>query len=1077
MTPVARSILAYARAACRRFARVATVALLSATAAHAANVPAGFSDSTVVGGLSSPTAMDMAPDGRLFVAQQGGALRVVKNGALLATPFLSLSVDSNGERGLIGVALDPAFATNGYVYVYYTTSSSPIHNRVSRFTASAGNPDVAAAGETILLDLDNLSSATNHNGGALRFGGDGKLYVAVGDNANGANAQTLGNRLGKVLRINPDGSIPNDNPFFSTATGANRAIWVLGLRNPYTFAVQPGTGRILINDVGQNTWEEIDEGVAGRNYGWPSSEGFVNCTTTAGATCPIYAYDHSQGCAITGGDFYNPSTQSFPSSYLGKYLFADYCGNWIKLVDPDAAPTTNGATAFATNVPGPVDLLVAGDGSLYYLARNSGSVGRIQYTASQPPTITQDPSPQNATVNGGATFRVSASGSPPLSYRWQRNRADIPGAAGASSTLSLSGLQLADNGALYRCVVTNAFGSDTSDEALLTVTNNTPPTGTILTPAAGTKYNAGQTIAFTGSASDAQDPSIPPSAFTWEVVFHHADHTHPHVAPFSGATGGSFTIPNAGETATNVWYRLHLTVRDSGGLAASTYRDIVPNLSTITLATNPAGLPLTIDAQPTSTPTAIGSVVGMQRAIGAPAQQSADGTTWQFQSWSDGGARNHTITTPAAATTYTANFTSVTSANVALASQGGVATASSSYSAAYGPAGANDGETAGIDWADNGGWNDATGGSWPDWLQVTFDGTKTIDRVVVYTLQDNYASPSPPTDAMTFTQYGVTSFQVQTRVGRQWVTLASVTGNNRVKRTVTFAPVSTDHIRVLVIGALATYSRIVEVEAWTPGPMPATTTLASSPNPSLVGQPVTFTGTVSGNAPTGNVAFKNGAATLAGCSAVPLTGSGNSRTASCSTSSLPQGLHSITATYAGDGANLGSSSVALSQSVRVPGASTNVALASNGGVAAASSRYSAAYGPSGANDGETAGVAWGRGGGWNDATGGAWPDWLQVTFDGTKTIDRVVVYTVQDNFASPSPPTDTMTFTQYGVTAFDVQIRDGRQWVTLASVAGNNLVKRAVTFAPVATDRIRIYVRGGLNVYSRIVEVEAWTAP
>src|SRR5215212_10212628 len=240
--------------------------------ANAATLPAGFAESQVGANLgTSPTAMAFAPDGRLFVCLQGGQLRVIKNGALLSNPFITLSVNSSGERGLLGIAFDPNFATNQFVYLYYTTSAAPIHNRVSRFTA---NGDVVAAGsEVVLTDLDNLSSATNHNGGGMHFGPDGKLYTGVGENANSANAQTLSNRLGKILRYNGDGTIPTDNPFFNTATGANRAIWALGLRNPFTFAFQPGTTRLFINDVGQSTWEEINDGIAGSNYGWPTCEG------------------------------------------------------------------------------------------------------------------------------------------------------------------------------------------------------------------------------------------------------------------------------------------------------------------------------------------------------------------------------------------------------------------------------------------------------------------------------------------------------------------------------------------------------------------------------------------------------------------------------------------------------------------------------------------------------------------------------------------------------------------------------------------------------------------------------------
>ena len=228
-----------------------------------ATQPSGFTrNESWVTGLTSATAFTQAPDGRIFIAQQGGALRVVKNGALLATPFATVAVDSAGERGLIGVALHPSFASNGWVYIYSTRAAGGVsHNRISRFTAAG---DVAAAGsEVALVDLPNLSGATNHNGGGMHFGADGKLYVGVGDNANGAQAQNLALPFGKLLRFNDDGTIPGDNPFAASQSGLGRAVWAYGLRNPYTFAVQPGTGTIHINDVGESTWEEIDVGSAG----------------------------------------------------------------------------------------------------------------------------------------------------------------------------------------------------------------------------------------------------------------------------------------------------------------------------------------------------------------------------------------------------------------------------------------------------------------------------------------------------------------------------------------------------------------------------------------------------------------------------------------------------------------------------------------------------------------------------------------------------------------------------------------------------------------------------------------------
>jgi glucose/arabinose dehydrogenase len=394
--------LTIAQQAARLFAGLVFLSCLEVWPTTAATLPTNFTESLVANGLSNPTAMALAPDGRIFVCQQGGQLRVIKNGALLATPFVSLTVDSNGERGLLGVAFDPNFALNQFVYVYYTATTPQIHNRVSRFTA---NVDVAVAGSEVpILDLNNLSGATNHNGGAIHFGPDGKLYIAVGENANPANSQSLSNLLGKLLRINSNGTIPSDNPstfsgIAGSPTGVNQAIWSVGLRNPYTFRFQPGTGRLFINDVGQNTWEEINDGIAGSNYGWANCEGF--CTPpNANFRDPLFEYAHTgpvttTGCAITGGDFYNPTTVQFPAVYVGKYFFADFCNGWIRRFDP----ATNTATDFATGVSLPVDLLVSPDGSLYYLARGTGSVMRVQFNA---PSGTSSLIRGRVTTNGGS---------------------------------------------------------------------------------------------------------------------------------------------------------------------------------------------------------------------------------------------------------------------------------------------------------------------------------------------------------------------------------------------------------------------------------------------------------------------------------------------------------------------------------------------------------------------------------------------------------------------------------------------------------------------------------------------------
>ncbi|WP_164010698.1 PQQ-dependent sugar dehydrogenase [Pyxidicoccus trucidator] len=621
---------------------------------RAAALPPLFTDTEVADDLSSPTAMVLAPDGRIFVCEQDGALRVIQNGALLTEPFVTVNTDDSGERGLLGVTLDPGFPQQPYVYVYYTSPSPVLRNRVSRFTAS-GNRAVAGS-EVILLEIDPLTSANTHNGGALHFGGDGKLYVAVGDNARSANARELTTLKGKLLRINRDGSIPADNPFVASTTGVYRAIWAMGLRNPFSFAVQPGTGRMLINDVGQSRWEEINVGVAGANYGWPDTEG---PTTDSRFRAPLHAYGHgdssSLGCAITGGTLYNPPVPQFPSTYVGRYFFADYCSGWIRVLDP----ATGATTLFANGLGAPVDLDVGLDGSLYYLDRNGDSVRRIRYTATGgAPVVLQQPTSQSVLNGGAVTFTVVASGAAPLGYQWQRNGVDLPGQTGSS--LALAAVALSDSGSRYRVRVSNASGAVLSGEAQLTVLTGTAPVATLLTPLTGTRYRATDVIAFSASATDAEDGVLPASAFTWRVDFHHAEHLHPFMPPTSGMRSGSFTVPNTGETASDVWYRIHLTVKDSSGATHAVFRDVSPRKVALTLDTQPPGLKVTLDGQPVPTPGTVLSVVGVLRSLGVVSPQVKDGVTYGFSSWAHGAPAQHDVATPAVDTRYTAVFTPTT---------------------------------------------------------------------------------------------------------------------------------------------------------------------------------------------------------------------------------------------------------------------------------------------------------------------------------------------------------------------------------------------------------------------------------
>jgi len=283
----------------------------------AANLKTGFTDSPVVSGLTNPTDMEFAPDGRLFVTEDAGRVRIVKPDGTLST-FLNIStkVDSTGERGLLALTFDPGFSTNHYVYLHYTkkaTSTTPSHNRIVRVTASGER--AVAGSEKLIFRLGNQTAATDHQGGALDFGKDGKLYISTGDNARGTVAQQLTNLFGKMLRINKSGTIPTDNPFYPTASGKNRAIWALGLRNPFKFAIQPGEDTIFINDVGEDTWEEINRGGGRRQLRLARPRGRGQRSSVRGSGLRLQARRHRSrhhGLRDHGGRLLPPHDRPVP---------------------------------------------------------------------------------------------------------------------------------------------------------------------------------------------------------------------------------------------------------------------------------------------------------------------------------------------------------------------------------------------------------------------------------------------------------------------------------------------------------------------------------------------------------------------------------------------------------------------------------------------------------------------------------------------------------------------------------------------------------------------------------------------
>ena len=593
--------------------------------------------------------MAFAPDGRLFVAEKAGRLRVVpQDGTLSATPFIELSVTRDGERGLLGIAFDPGFATNGRLYLYYTTSQG--HNRVSRFTANPAAPDRAAAGSEVVI-LDNIPGASTHDAGSMHFGPDGYLYVAVGDARTPTLAQSLDSLSGKILRLNPTAYpnvVPTNNPF-ATNPSARREIWAYGLRNPFTFAFDR-SGRMFINDVGQGMWEEINRGEAGANYGWPTCEGPLNTgngsCSSGSFTYPLVAYGRSEGGAVTGAVVYERT--QFPAEYRGNYFFGDYVGGWIRRIT-----TANQVVTFLTDVPTPIDLDVGPDGSLYFLSYTDGEVYRVQYEGgNRAPnaTFTMDPAsgPPPLTV----TFDASESTDPDndrLTYAWNFGDGGSATGAFATHTYAVQGTRTA--------TLTVTDGRGGSATASRTVAIGSAPTATITAPAVGMLYAAGNTIAFEGTANDPETGVLPASAFSWTIAFHHDTHSHPFLGPLNGVTRGSFVVPDTGETSANVWYRIQLTVTDTTGLTYTTVRDVYPRRSQLTLTTEPSGIVVTLDGQPVTTPHTFTGVVGLRRRIEAPAMAIVGGLSYTFSSWSDGGGRTHDIVTPAATSVYTARFT------------------------------------------------------------------------------------------------------------------------------------------------------------------------------------------------------------------------------------------------------------------------------------------------------------------------------------------------------------------------------------------------------------------------------------
>jgi len=703
----------------RRSLRAGRCALLLIAAARAADaqpvVPAGFVDELVTS-VGGPTAMAFTPDGRLLVTRQSGSLRVVTAaGTLLPTPALTFSASqicSNSERGLLGVAVDPAFATNRYVYLFYTrnvtgscaTGSDGPRNRVSRFVLPDTNV-VDPATEVVLVD-NVRSFGGNHNAGDLRFGRDGLLYVSTGDGGtdyagdSGSGGSNDASRdefhlLGKLLRITRDGGIPPSNPFQGAGTArcnvagettpGNRCqeTFAWGFRNPFRFAADPSAAgtRIFVNDVGQGEREEVDELAAGADFGWNCREGTrVNSTTgkcsptPPGMSDPFFEYPHGPaavpgtsitGCnSITGGAFVPNGV--WPAEYDGTFLLADYvCGAIFRI--PATGGPVAAATTFVSGLGGSsaTSLLFGPYGTtqaLYYTSyAGGGQVRRLRYAppgGNQPPSAVIGATPGSGPAPLTVTFSGAGSSDPDpgdtLTYFWDFG----DGSPVVSTTTPSSTRTYAGNGTYVASLRVRDPHLEFSPAATATVSvGNTPPTATIDPPPGGATFGVGQAVTVTGFGTDAEEGAIPPARLHWTVLLHYDVHTHPFVS--GSGSGISFAGPSPEDlaAAANSFLEVHLQAEDAQGLLSPDVRlDLLPRTRDVTLSTVPAGALLTVNGEGIRAPATFVSWEGWSLSLGAPNQVLPDGRKLAFASWSDGGSQTHVVPTPAADLARTATF-------------------------------------------------------------------------------------------------------------------------------------------------------------------------------------------------------------------------------------------------------------------------------------------------------------------------------------------------------------------------------------------------------------------------------------
>jgi glucose/arabinose dehydrogenase len=739
------------------FAGSVAIASVAASSATAATLPPGFQEQIVFSGLTEPTAVRFASDGRVFVAEKSGLVKVFDNlSDTTPTIFADLrtQVHNFWDRGLLAMALAPGFPTDPWVYVLYThdaviggvaprwgsvggtsdgCTTPPgatddgcvVSGRLSRVQAS-GN--VAVGAEQVLIE-DWCQQYPSHSVGSLAFGPDGALYVSAGDGASfhfvdygqdGAPINPCGDPPGGVggsmsppaaeggalrsqdvrtpddptgldgaiLRVDPaTGAGLPDNPLASSSDLNARRIVAYGLRNPFRIAIRPGTSELWMGDVGWNEWEEINRLVSPttapvKNFGWPCYEGdgrqggydaanLALCENlyaagSAAVVAPYFRYHHNDlvvpndvcprgGSSVAGMSFAFATAGSYPAEYRGALFFADYTRRCIWAIPPgsNGLPDVSKRRTFVGGAARPVELQIGPGGDLFYVDFG-GTIRRIRYfNQNQPPIAVASANPTSGDAPLTVAFNGTASNDADgdaLTFAWDLDgdgAFDDAAAATASFTYTQPGSYVA------RLRVTDPSAATGIASVTISV-GNTPPTTFIDTPVAATTWRVGDSIGFSGRATDAQSGNLPASALTWSLVLHHCPstcHEHP-LQTFAGTASGSLVAPDH-EYPSHL--ELRLTATDPGGLKHTSSVRLDPQTVQLTFGSSPSGLTLAVGSISQPAPFTRTAIMGSTLSLSAPSPQASGASAYEFSSWSDGGAQTHNVVA-STSTSYVATY-------------------------------------------------------------------------------------------------------------------------------------------------------------------------------------------------------------------------------------------------------------------------------------------------------------------------------------------------------------------------------------------------------------------------------------